>query len=77
MADIFISYSRKDLSRVRVLADALSAHGWSVGWDRRIPTGRTFDQVIAEALGSARCVAGGSFHLLQVDQPQISLVDER
>ena len=56
MADIFISYSRKDLSRVGVLADALSDQGWSVWWDRQIPTGRTFDQVIAEALASARCV---------------------
>jgi hypothetical protein len=56
MADIFISYSSKDKSRVRVIADALSAHGWSVWWDRDIPTGRTFDEVIAEALGGARAV---------------------
>ena len=56
MADIFISFSRKDLSRVRALADALSTRGWSVWWDRQIPAGRTFDQVIAEALASARCV---------------------
>src|SRR5262245_26006322 len=56
MADIFISYARKDRARVRPLADALSAQGWSVWWDRQIPAGRTFDQVIAEALGSARCV---------------------
>src|SRR5215471_3730957 len=56
MADLFISYSRKDLSRVRVLADALSTQGWSVWWDRQIPAGRTFDEVIAEALDGARCV---------------------
>ena len=56
MADIFISYSRKDLSRVRVLADALSMRGWSVWWDREIPAGRTFDDVIGEALAHARCV---------------------
>jgi hypothetical protein len=56
MADIFISYSRKDLSRVRTLADALSAHGWSVWWDRQIPAGQTFDEVIAVELGRARCV---------------------
>jgi hypothetical protein len=56
MADIFISYSRKDLARVRILADALSIHGWSVWWDRQIPAGRTFDQVIADALSEARCV---------------------
>ena len=56
MVDIFISYSRQDLSRVRLLADALSAHGWSVWWDRQIPAGRTFDQFIADALASARAV---------------------
>ncbi len=56
MSDIFISYAREDLSRVRPLADALSAHGWSVWWDRHIRAGRTFDQVIAEALDNARCV---------------------
>ena len=56
MSDIFISYASEDRSRVRLLADALSGYGWSVWWDRQIPAGRTFDEVITEALDAARCV---------------------
>src|SRR4029453_2260828 len=56
MADIFISYAREDRALVRPIADALSAHGWSVWWDRQIRTGAAFDQVIAEELARARCV---------------------
>jgi hypothetical protein len=56
VSDIFISYASKDRLRVRTLADALVAQGWSVWWDRQIPAGQTFDHVIAEALASARCI---------------------
>jgi hypothetical protein len=56
MSDIFISYANADRPRVKPLAEALLAQGWSVWWDRQIPAGKTFDQVIAEALASARCV---------------------
>jgi hypothetical protein len=56
MSDIFISYAREDRMRVRLLADALSAHGWSVWWDRQIQAGKAFDDVITDALASAYCV---------------------
>ena len=56
MADIFISYAREDHSIAERLAHALEAQGWSVWWDRVIPAGRSFDQVIEEALDHARCV---------------------
>ena len=56
MADIFISYASEDRSRAETLAKALEEHDWSVWWDRIIPPGKTFDQVIQEAIDSARCV---------------------
>lgn len=56
MAEIFISYARVDLARAQALAQALGQEGWSVWWDREIPPGRTFDEVIEAALAEARCV---------------------
>ncbi len=56
MADIFISYAREDRSRVELLAKALEDKGWSVFWDFTIPVGKTWRQVITEALDAAKCV---------------------
>jgi len=56
MAEIFISYARADRPRAEPLAHALERAGWSVWWDREIPPGRSFDEVIEEALTAARCV---------------------
>jgi hypothetical protein len=56
MADIFISYAREDRSRIEPLAKSLQDLGWSVFWDRTIPTGKTWRQVIGDALKNARSV---------------------
>jgi len=56
MAEIFISYASEDRTRVVPLVRALEAHGWSVFWDRQIPAGKTFDEVIEQALAIAKCV---------------------
>jgi hypothetical protein len=54
--DIFVSYASQDRPAAEQVATALAAAGWSVWWDRTIPPGRVFDEVIEEALTAARCV---------------------
>ena len=54
--DVFISYAKGDRSRAAELASVLKTKGWSVWWDRDILPGRTFDDVIEEALTGARSV---------------------
>ena len=54
--DVFISYAKGDRSRAAQLASVLETKGWSVWWDRDILPGRTFDDVIEEALTGARSV---------------------
>jgi formylglycine-generating enzyme required for sulfatase activity len=56
MSDIFISYASEDRDRVKSLAHALERKGWSVWWDRRIPVGRSYDEVIEEALDASKAV---------------------
>ena len=56
MSDIFISYASEDREAAKLLAGALESLGWSVWWDRTIPAGRSFSDVIDEALAEARCV---------------------
>lgn len=56
MPQIFLSYASQDRPRAKAFAEALLDKGWSVFWDRTIPPGRIFDQVIGEALAQAECV---------------------
>ncbi len=39
-----------------MLAKALEREGWSVWWDPKIPPGKTFDEVIEQALEQAKCI---------------------
>jgi hypothetical protein len=56
VSDIFLSYTSEDQERAYLIAKALRSKGWSVWWDRTIPTGKRFEEVIDDALPSARCV---------------------
>jgi hypothetical protein len=56
MTDIFMSYAREDEGRVKGLVSALEQQGWSVFWDRRIPSGETWRIYIGKELDDARCV---------------------
>jgi uncharacterized protein (DUF983 family) len=55
MSDIFISYAREDAPTAETLARVLEAEGWTVFWDRTIPPGKTFDEVIDAELSTAGC----------------------
>lgn len=46
MNEIFISYATQDRERARMLAAALGKRGWDIWWDREIPLGKSFDEVI-------------------------------
>ena len=54
--NIFISYAGADQDRIQPLIKILEDQGWSVWWDRNIPPGKTFDEVIEEAIDGADCV---------------------
>jgi hypothetical protein len=56
MVRVFISYASEDRPGAERLAHALAQSGFSVWWDRKIPLGSSFDQVIEENLAQADCV---------------------
>lgn len=56
MADIFLSYSRADDQQATHLARCLKGEGWTVFWDRDIPPGKTWLDVLDAELAKARCV---------------------
>lgn len=56
MSDVFLSYANEDRVVAATLAGALQQRGLSIWWDHEIPPGRSFDEVIEEALGNASCV---------------------
>jgi hypothetical protein len=56
VANVFVSYARRDKERVVGLTNALENEGLSVWWDSDLVPGRKYRQVIAEQLAAADCV---------------------
>lgn len=56
MATVFLSYSRGDEPRVRLLASALERAGHIVWWDKHIPGGDEYANAIEKALETADAV---------------------
>ena len=56
MSDIFLSYKSEDRAKAQIIAEALERNGYSVWWDRVIPPGRIFAEVIEEELAAAKCL---------------------
>ena len=56
MSDIFISYASEDAQVAGSLAQYVESFGWSAFWDRHIPIGKTWDEVIENELALAKCV---------------------
>lgn len=56
IADIFISYSRKDIALAKFLANEFTMHGWKPWLDSQIPVGKDYDLEIENNLHSSKCV---------------------
>ena len=56
MSDVFTSYSEEDARAAQVLVQALEQEGFTVWWSKRIPPGRTWEEVIGKELTAAKCV---------------------
>ena len=68
MADIFLSYAKEDRDVARRLSRLFIQAGWTVWWDRRIPAGRTWRQMLETALRDMRCmVVLWSSHSIESD----------
>lgn len=56
VADIFVSYAREDTESAERLARTLEGFGWTVFWDRSIPTGERWQDVLEAELSRASTV---------------------
>lgn len=53
MVDVFISYSRRDQTKVAMLARAIADEGYEVWWDEELPPHRSYGDVITDKIATA------------------------
>jgi hypothetical protein len=56
MADVFVSYARKNRPRVAEISGALEASGYRLWWDRQLESGADYGMLIERELDAAGCV---------------------
>ncbi len=56
MADVFISYSKRDRADAQSLADDLKVRGFDVWWDFELYAGDDFHDMIRKEIGNAKAV---------------------
>lgn len=56
MADVFVSYARKNRPRVAELTGALEAGGYALWWDPALAPGDDYGMVIEREIAAAPCV---------------------
>lgn len=56
MADVFVSYARRDRDRVARLGGGLERAGFSLWWDSRLTSGADYGPLIEREIEAARCV---------------------
>lgn len=56
MADVFVSYQKRDRALAQRVVNALSQSGYSVWWDDRLTPAERWDRMIERELLQAKCV---------------------
>ena len=54
--EVFLSYAHEDVEMAKSVSDRIVREKWSVFWDREIPVGLTWDDIVEGALDAAKCV---------------------
>lgn len=54
--EVFLSYAHEDIGVAQFVSERIGREKWSVFWDRTIPVGFTWDQIVEEALDAAKSV---------------------